>query len=118
MEDKIFISHLEDLAREALKSGVSHSKFLTPAELEKARQRYNARRDVKMLADGGFETAERRIAVFLDPERGEFERKSAISALELSHRPQDALSHRDVLGAVLSLGIEREVLGDILIEPL
>ena len=117
MMDKMFLSHMDDLAEAAQKHGVSHSKFLTAAELEQVRQRYGNRQDVTLLTDGGFENAERCVAVFLNPDWGEFSRDSVISALELSHRPQDELFHRDVLGAALALGIEREVLGDILIEP-
>ena len=117
MNDKMFLSHMDDLAQKAQKSGAAHSKFLTPAELEQLRRSYGNRRDVNFLTDGGFENAERCIAVFLNPEWGEYIRESVISALELSHRPQDELSHRDVLGAALALGIERDVLGDILIEP-
>jgi len=117
MMDKMFLSHMDDLAETAQRQGVSHSKFLTLADLEQVRQRYSRRRDVTLLTDGGFENAERRVAVFLNPEWGEFKRETVISAIELAHRPQDTLSHRDVLGAALALGIEREILGDILIEP-
>ncbi len=39
-----------------------------------------------------------------------------IKALTLSFRPQDSLSHRHVLGTLMSLGITRESVGDILIE--
>ena len=117
MNDKMFLSHIDDLAEAAGKSGVSHSKFLTLAELEQVRQRYNKRKDVTLLTDGGTENAERSIAIFINPDWGKYVRESVISALELAHRPQDTLSHRDVLGAALALGIERDVLGDILIEP-
>lgn len=37
-------------------------------------------------------------------------------ALKLSFRGQEALSHRDVLGSILALGIKRESVGEILVE--
>ena len=39
-----------------------------------------------------------------------------ISAIEFSFRASDKLTHRDFLGALMSLGIERETVGDILVE--
>lgn len=39
-----------------------------------------------------------------------------ISAITLTYRKQDILSHRDFLGAVMALGVKREAVGDILIE--
>ena len=110
-------SHIEDLAKTAVKRGFSHSKFLTATELEQAKQRYTTRRDLIFAVEGGFENAERCIVTFRSPDCNEYMLTRAISALELAHRPQDIIAHRDVLGAVLALGLERDVLGDILIEP-
>ena len=39
-----------------------------------------------------------------------------VSALEFKYRKCDELSHRDFLGALMSLGIERETVGDILVD--
>ncbi len=39
-----------------------------------------------------------------------------VSALSLQFRKSDKLTHRDFLGALMSLGIERETVGDILVE--
>lgn len=67
---------------------------------------------------GGYPEAERRIAVFGSEE--EFGYKSeipvvCIKASPLNKRFSDELSHRDVLGALMTLGIKREVIGDIFI---
>ncbi len=40
-----------------------------------------------------------------------------ITPLSLTCRAEDELTHRDFLGATLALGLERETLGDILVEP-
>ena len=39
-----------------------------------------------------------------------------ITALEITFRRADKLTHRDYLGALMSLGIERDTVGDILVE--
>ena len=86
------------------KNAVS-GKFLTPAESAEALRIFGSR----VSLEGGFREAERAIPVFgqgYDPE--EF-----ITAIRLRFRPQDTLSHRDILGAVLALGLERNVIGDI-----
>jgi RNA-binding protein YlmH len=81
------------------------TKFLTPAEAAEAKRIHGPR--VTLL--GGFTDAERAVAVFDEnPDPADH-----LAAIELRFRPQDSLSHRDVLGAVLSLGLERGVVGDI-----
>lgn len=67
---------------------------------------------------GGYPEAERQIAVFGSEE--EFGYKSdppvvCIKAAPLNKRFSEELSHRDVLGALMTLGIKREVIGDIFI---
>ena len=34
-----------------------------------------------------------------------------------AYRPDDRLSHRDILGSLMALGLTRETLGDILVFP-
>jgi len=81
------------------------TKFLTPTQAAEAKRIHGAR--VTLL--GGFAQAERVVAVFEeDPDPAEH-----LAAIRLRFRPQDSPSHRDILGAVLGLGLERGVLGDI-----
>ena len=65
---------------------------------------------------GGYEGAERVMAGFfpdyMEPAYEDF----PISALTFSYRPGDKLSHRDFLGSFMGLGIERSVIGDLLVE--
>lgn len=49
---------------------------------------------------------------FLEPDDASF----PITAVTAAFRRCDTLSHRDFLGALLALGIQRETLGDILVE--
>lgn len=63
---------------------------------------------------GGYGDSERKmLGLFFDePNESSF----PISAIEFSFRKCDKLTHRDFLGSLMSLGIERETVGDILVE--
>ena len=63
---------------------------------------------------GGYGDSERKmLGLFFDePNESPF----PISAIEFSFRKCDKLTHRDFLGSLMSLGIERETVGDILVE--
>lgn len=65
---------------------------------------------------GGFESAERKmLGVFNSPDEV-FTESFPIAALTFRYKAEYKLSHRDFLGALMSLGIKREAVGDILIE--
>ena len=115
MESKdVLLAHMEDLTAKAVKSGVAASKFLTPSEAQSIAENFTQRRDITLTIDGGFEVAERTRAIFTNPDWGEYDREKIFAALKISHRPQDTLGHRDILGALMALGIERETIGDII----
>lgn len=63
---------------------------------------------------GGFSGAERVVAAFGECENEDFP-ISVISVKPVNQKFADELSHRDFLGAVLGLGIKRDVIGDIII---
>lgn len=66
---------------------------------------------------GGGEESDRCIAFFLpdymDRETAEEETIAVIMAAAVNARYADELTHRDFLGALMNLGIERELIGDI-----
>ncbi|MFV0352060.1 MAG: RNA-binding protein [Oscillospiraceae bacterium] len=117
IENTELLTRMEDFVRKAQKTGIAHSKFLTPAETEEVKQAFKSRKDITLIVDGGFDEAERNIAVFVQPDWGTYEPEEVLTGLEINHRVQDTLRHQDILGAVLALGISRDVLGDILIQP-
>jgi len=68
---------------------------------------------------GGSEEAERVVIRFGDPEEMGYEEKFPISLLKIEpvlQKYADTLGHRDFLGALMNLGIERSTLGDIFIK--
>lgn len=116
-DEKYFAAHITDLSVQCRKQGVpKFSCFLTPRELAIARE-------VLMGEDcfvfGGAEETERGVigiftdtyACFEEDKRGYF----PIKAVTYTYRKQDTLSHRDFLGCILSLGVKRELLGDIFV---
>ena len=67
---------------------------------------------------GGAEGTERVMVRFGDPEALGYEQPFPISILKIeptSYKFAQDLTHRDYLGSILALGIERSVLGDIVI---
>ncbi len=65
---------------------------------------------------GGCENADRRVVRFGSPEELGYEMQFPIVCIHirpLAQKFADELSHRDFLGALMNLGIERGVLGDI-----
>ena len=116
--DPIFMARMNDIANQAVKKGAAHSKFITSSEAAFVRRAFQNRGDVTVSFEGGFADAERVVAVFVNSEWGRYQREDIIAALAVTCRGQGRLSHRDILGAALGLGIERSVLGDIYIgEP-
>ncbi len=67
---------------------------------------------------GGYESAERQMVAFL-PDALYYDYQYPISVLRISpanRKFAEELSHRDFLGGILHLGIERSCLGDLLVE--
>jgi len=72
---------------------------------------------LKLQSQGGFQTAERVKAAFVCKDfRGDVEVAVDAVAVEWDSRYYQ-LTHRDVLGGLLALGIKRGVTGDILMVP-
>lgn len=89
--------------------------FLSPAEQELVRRLMGAL-DVRegWVLWGGYDTAQRRQTHFLPDWQTEpdFE---AVAALRATFYEPNSLTHRDVLGSLMGLGITRESVGDILV---
>lgn len=89
--------------------------FLTPREQVIVRSVAGSTPQVKVSAWGGYDEAERRRMLitpeYLSPQEDEFQ--LALLGIQLDH--STSVSHRDILGSVLGLGIKREMVGDILI---
>ena len=134
------LARLDDLNRQAERGEAAVSAYLTPREAKYAAAHLSARlRAGTALLWGGYGEAERVRAVLLpdyvegivDPAALAESPVSALSAVgmdDLAHTLREAicavsvkgsgfreLSHRDYLGSILGLGLERDTLGDILV---
>lgn len=113
----VILRHLLDLCRKSEKTGSwQYSGFLSPAEQDDwLRSREAA--GFRFLLDGGYENAERKIlAAGNEDEMGPPELPvSVIAVTPKSEKYAEELTHRDYLGAILGLGIERSLVGDILV---
>ncbi|MCR5293555.1 MAG: RNA-binding protein [Lachnospiraceae bacterium] len=137
MNDADFMeSRVRELSARAYRNNyLTHTSFLGSAEQAAffdALRKLGVPKNVpevngsRYLLNGGHPDAERVMAIFLpsylteeDFLNSENENPAVISCIKaepLLRKFSDDLTHRDVLGALMNLGIERETVGDILID--
>ena len=118
MTNDAVIRHLLDLCRRSEKTGTwQYSAFLSPAEQDEwLRSPESA--GYAFFLTGGYEAAERKIlAAGTETEAGPAEPPVSVVAVRpKSEKYAEELTHRDYLGAILGLGIERSLIGDILLQ--
>lgn len=145
MEDTIaakntLTKRVNELAQRAYQNSyVTHTQFLTAAEQAQFLEAVGAngidKADVRGLSGqwkgciwvmyGGWEEAERRVLCFLPEyldaeglrrqEEEEPEITVCLHVTPVNKRFAEELTHRDFLGALMNLGIERDRIGDILV---
>lgn len=119
MKEELTARRFADLAEISLRQGrFTFTPFLTEAEYADFYSIRNTLPNVGVTAFGGYDNAERVMLRFGDAESLGWEEPFPLCCIRispLSVKFADDLSHRDVLGAVMHLGIERSEIGDILI---
>lgn len=127
-EDKdisVLFARLDDLYRSADQGLLGSTSFLSPRELHFAMMHLRlGGQSTRVIEWGGYDEAERK-KLFILPEYMEGVTDAAsfsdygfeigISCVSVKGSGYRALSHRDFLGSVLGLGLERDAIGDILI---
>ena len=115
LKNKMF--KIIDKANGCLKNyDVRYSDFLNPFEVENAKAILNSNDDLKYSVDGGYDESERKI-VFIYPFYMEYEDiDETLRFIQIEGNFKfKSISHKDYLGSLLSLGIKREKIGDIII---
>ncbi len=128
---KLLAARLDDMIARAARGELVCGNFLSPADAAFVRSLARERHiENNFFLFGGYDGAERQIPVLL-PEflsgydgsaqmrAEEFfseELSETVRALKIKGSGYRTLSHRDYLGSLLSLGIERDRLGDIVAE--
>lgn len=119
MDEQLFKKRLEELAQTAFMNSVyTHTPFLS----EREQSLFHGMRKELSFADaslyGGHEDYDRCIVVFGSKEMFGYEGEIPLACAKVSplfEKYAEPLSHRDYLGALMNLGIERSQIGDILV---
>lgn len=110
------LARIKDLAKLCNKRNKPcYSHFLTPAEQAFLKQNREFSHLAALSFDGGYQEAERAMAVLtpFDYDQVFAYDQSPITILSVTSKGEK-LTHRDILGACMGLGIKRETIGDIL----
>ncbi len=118
-EERVLLARVLDRAEQTRDRGVpTHTAFLSPGERAAVTDLLNAWGNPRHLIWGGYEGAERTVYIFLtdwqEEEAVRADPEGPLAAVEVVFPAGASLSHRDVLGALMGLGLTREKLGDIL----
>lgn len=110
------LKRYKELADRARQSAVfTYSSFHSP---ETASLAYEAADEREIMMWGGTANSERVVVRFGDPQEIAYDEAFPIRILYVRPKQEkfaDKLTHRDFLGAILNLGIERDVIGDIIV---
>lgn len=119
-KDELIIAKIEDKIDQCRDGWyVTASGFLDSHEQALTRNAVMHAAGVRTLMYGGYDDAERRMLVCIPAElpiSDEEATEGLVSVLRVKkHAISRSLSHRDYLGSILGLGIERRLIGDILV---
>lgn len=110
-ELKLLLAKADDAVRLCeLRNTPKFMGFLSPSEMAEISRSVVSK---AVCFFGGYDDAERCMLGVLPDYIIDYRAAFPISALKISYRAVDKLSHRDVLGAFMSTGITRDRVGDI-----
>lgn len=108
---------LDRMGRAQSRSIPCATQFLSPAQRAAAEPLLSACGHPRHLFHGGYEGAERTVCVFLpdwqEPE--DWDAGEELAAIEAVFPPNAELTHRDLLGGLMGIGLTREKVGDIIV---
>lgn len=115
--ENFFMAHIEDLSERSRNKGIfTFTNFLNEDEINELMKYRKAL--VKFSLYGGTEGASRKMARFGDEDELYYTEDFPIDTVKISPlniKFAEKLSHRDYLGAIMNLSVERELIGDIVI---
>lgn len=118
-QNTLFVAQVEDAINQCVnKQKPSFLGFLNEHEYEVSKKIVLSSNIKNYTYFGGYKNAERKfLAIY--PEYysvSELKKLFPIDALSITYRKCDTLNHKDFLGSIIALGLERNAIGDILIE--
>lgn len=118
-KEEFFIKRIRELANLSYRRDiVTFSDFLNLNEQNIVNNRKNQIPGVVTECFGGYEQAERQMIAF-HPDALAFTWEYPIDCLKIEPKSlkfSEELTHRDYLGALLNLGVDRAMIGDILVQ--
>ncbi len=119
VEDTFLQKRFIELSGKAFNKNIyTHTGFLSMMEIELFQQCRSKLSPVPYRLYGGYEDSERCVLRFGSAETTCYEEDFPVQCIRImpvSAKFSDDLTHRDFLGAILHLGLERSVIGDILV---
>lgn len=118
-KEELFQKRLLDLAKTAFQRDiVTFTGFLSLNELHMVNSLNKSSLGISLETFGGYEFAERQIAAFI-PDALSYDWNYPLACIKIAAKGSKftrQLTHRDYLGALVNLGIDRQTLGDILVK--
>ena len=109
-------ARVADAVRQTARGGsVKWIGFLRETEQAQALDVLRGERFENYLLDGGYPEAERKLLGLFPEAVAPAADASPVTCYKVCYRKQDRLTHRDVLGALLNCGLQRETVGDIIV---
>lgn len=117
-EDKLLLARVLDKYEQKERRGIpTATAFLSPREQAMTLSAlHTAGLHTGFVWDGGYERAERKLLIFLPDWAEDYEGELAFLRVSF-HGADSTLTHRDILGSLMGLGITREKVGDLLVSP-
>ena len=119
-EERVVLARvLDQMERTQNRSIPCTTQFLSPAQRAAAEPLLAASGHPKHVFFGGFDSAERTVCAFLpdwmESEDWQYNDENPVGAVECTFPAGADLSHRDILGGLMGIGLTRERVGDILV---
>jgi len=115
-------NRLQDLAWQSyINNRFTFTEFLSESELAQCLKEEYDIPDTRVMHFGGYEEALRQVIRFGNPRLFGYDQEYPITILHVApvkEKFADELTHRDILGALMNLGMERKMLGDILVKEI
>lgn len=120
MDSDLLTKRLIDMAKKSYSDNIFlFSDFLTIDEFSEFEKQKRELYGITYFTYGGYDMAERRMIRFGNPEEMGYLVPFPIECVKISPVSEKfaaTLTHRDYLGAIMSLGVERRVFGDIVVK--